>query len=350
MDPYLRLGMKKMQQRVIRRAELVLRGVFYLSVLLSVPFIAGACNSVKSKPAPLRLGLSDWPGHAPFYAAAQLGNFGATQVEIKGFSSNFDRNRAFAQGRLDVLAAPLFDALRIADDGTPLKIVLLFDYSSGGDGIVARKEITSVQGLKGKHVSAELSAITHFMLLAALSQAGLSETDVQIVNLSVPEAADAFAHGKLDAATLWDPHLSRQAAAPEAHKLFTSKQIPGQIIDVLVVQKEVADKRPEDVANIIGGWERTLAAWRARPAELEAVMAQTTNRTVEGLRSELAGMVLLDLAKNTELFAPGGSSQSVWNSFAATARFMDQHRLLKHAAPEARELLEPRFIAQAKAK
>jgi NitT/TauT family transport system substrate-binding protein len=339
-----------MHQRIIRREGR--RGRIHLWSVLGICFllIAGACNSVKSKAAPLRLGLSDWPGHAPFYAAAQLGNFGSTPVEIKGFSSNFDRNRAFAQGRLEVLAAPLFDALRIADDGTPLKIVLLFDYSSGGDGIVARKEITTVAELKGKRVSAELSAITHFMLLAALSQAGLSENDVQIVNLSVPEAADAFAHGKLDAATLWDPHLSRQAAAPGAHKLFTSKQIPGQIIDVLVVQKEIADKRPEDVANIIRGWERTLAAWRARPAELEAVMAKATNRTPDALRSDLAGMVLLDLANNTELFAPGASSQSVWSSFAATASFMDRHRLLKHAAPDAREFLEPRFIAQANAK
>ncbi len=334
-----------MHQNIVGRGGILFRSVVWIGILL----VAGACNSVKSKAAPLRLGLSDWPGHAPFYAAAQLGSFGATRVEIKGFSSNFDRNRAFAQGRLDVLAAPLFDALRIADDGTPIKIVLLFDYSSGGDGIVARKEITSVKELKGKHVSAELSAITHFMLLAALSQAGLSEADVQIVNLSVPEAADAFAHGKLDAATLWDPHLSRQAAAPEAHKLFTSKQIPGQIIDVLVVHKEIADQRPDDVANIIRGWERTLEAWRARPAELEGVMAKATNRTAEGLKSELAGMVLLDLAKNSELFAAGASSQSVWSSFEATARFMDQHRLLKHSPPNAREILEPRFIAQAKA-
>lgn len=334
-----------MHPRIFRGVNVFLWSTLWLISLL----VASACNPVKSKPAPVRLGLSDWPGHAPFYGAAKLGHFGSSQVEIKGFSSNFDRNRAFAQGRLDVLATPLFDALRIADDGVPLKIILLFDYSSGGDGIVSRNEITTVQGLKGKRVSAELSAITHFMLLAALSQAGLSETDVQIVNLSVPEAADAFAHGKLDAATLWDPHLTRQASAPGAHKLFTSKEIPGQIIDVLIVQKAVAEKRAEDVANIVKGWEKMLAAWRARPAEAEAVMAAASNRTPEALRSDLAGLMLLDLAKNRELFAQGGSGQSVWSSFAATARFMTEHKLLKHAAPEATELIDPRFLTPAKA-
>lgn len=334
---------------IIRRGSGLVGSALWCIVLLA-SLVSTACNQAKSNSAPLRLGLSDWPGHAPFYGAAKLGNFGTTAVEIKGFSSNFDRNRAFAQGRLDMLATPLFDALRIADDGVPLKIVLLFDYSSGGDGIVSRQEIASVRELKGKRVSAELSAITHFVLLAALNQAGLSEADVQIVNLSVPEAADAFAHGRLDAATLWDPHLSRQASVPGARKLFTSKEIPGQVIDVLIVQKEFAEKRPEDVTSVVRGWEQTLAAWHARPAELEAVMAQATNRTPEGLRTELAGMALLDLTQNSQVFDAASAGQSIWKSFAATVQFMAQHQLLKRGGANAKELIDGRFIEQSKAK
>jgi NitT/TauT family transport system substrate-binding protein len=338
-----------MHREIVQRYAFLRRAVRLLLVLL-VLLLAGGCDALNSKPKPLRLGLSDWPGHAPFYGAAKLGHFGPAQVEIKGFSSNFDRNRAFAQGKLDVLATPLFDALRIADDGVPLKIILLFDYSSGGDGIVARQEIAAVRDLKGKRVSAELSAITHFVLLAALTQAGLSEADVQIVNLSVPEAADAFAHGKLDAATLWDPHLSRQAGAPGAHKIFTSKEIPGQVIDVLIVHKAVAEARPEDVASVVRGWEQTLKAWKARPAELEAVMAKETNRTPEELRADFSGMELLDLARNSELFSADAPGQSVWKAYEMSVRFMAQHQLLKQAAPDPKEILEPRFIERARAK
>ncbi len=318
--------------------------------LLLVSLLTGACNSAGSRQKPLRLGLSDWPGHAPFYGAAKLGFFAPSEVEIKGFSSNFDRNRAFAEGRLDVLAGTLFDAVRIAAGGVPLKIVLIFDYSSGGDGIVARREIATVADLKGKRVGVEVSAITHFVLLAALTRAGLKETDVQLVNLSVPEAADAFAHGKLDAATLWDPHLSREASAPGAHKIFTSKEIPGQVIDVLMVHKSFAEARPADVASVVRGWEQTLTAWKARPAEIDAVMAAETNRTIEALRSDFAGMELLDLARNNELFrrnAPGGG---VWSAYETTDRFMTQHQLLKQAAPAAQELLDPSFLAQPRVK
>ena len=332
-----------MDRRTGRGWALAWRAVVCLCVLFAL-----GCDTSTRKP--LLLGLSDWPGHAPFYGAAKLGHFGPTQVEIKGFSSNFDRNRAFAQGRLDVLATPLFDALRIADGGTPLKIVLLFDYSSGGDGIVAREQIADVAALRGKRVSAEVSAITHFVLLSALERAGLGEMDIELVNLSVPEAADAFARGKIDAATLWDPHLSRQASMKGAHKIFTSKEIPGQVIDVLIVHKAVADERPEDVANIVKGWEKTLSAWKARPAELEEVMAKETHRTPEALRVDFAGLELLDTAKNRELFDPSVPGQSVWRSYEATARFMVQHHLLKGAAPPGQELLDPRFVAPAQAK
>lgn len=313
-----------------------------LPVLLVV---AVACGLTSPRPRPLLLGLSDWPGHAPFYAAAKLGHYAPAPVEIKGFSSNFDRNRAFVQKRLDVLATPLFDALRIADEGVPLKVVLLFDYSSGGDGIVSRKEIAEVRDLKGKKVSAELGAITHFVLLSALGRAGLAESDVEIVNLSVPEAATAFAQGKLDAATLWDPHLSKQASAEGAHRLFTSKEIPGQVIDVLIVHKDVVEQRPDDVRRIVQGWERTLAAWRARPAELEAIMAAEMGRKPEELRVDFGGLELLDVAKNRELFALGPEDErSIWRSYATTVAFMTRHQLLKRPAPDAKDVLDPRFL------
>lgn len=339
-------SLERVDRTIVRRRVLWQWG----ALLLLVSLLTGACDAAGSRRKPLRLGLSDWPGHAPFYGAVKLGFFAPTAVEIKGFSSNFDRNRAFAEGHLDVLATPLFDALRIAADGVPLKIVLLFDYSSGGDGIVARREIATVADLKGKRISAETSAITHFVLLSALSRAGLNETDVQLVNLSVPEAADAFSHGKLDAATLWDPHLSRQASAPGAHKIFTSKEIPGQIIDVLIVHKSFAEARPADVASLVRGWEQMLTAWSARPAEIEAVMAKETNRTTEELKTDLDGLELLNLVRNNELFSPNAPGGGVWSAYETTARFMAQHQLLKHAAPEARELLDPSFLAQSRPK
>lgn len=311
-----------------------------LVVLLGLIAVAVACG----KRPPLRLGLSDWPGHAPFYAAGKLGHFGGTQVEIKEFSTNFDRNQAFAQGRLDVLATPLLDAIRIADQGVPLKVVLLFDASSGGDGIVAREPIAKVADLKGKRVSAELGAITHFVLLSALERAGVAEGDVQIVNLAVPEAAEAFERGQLDAAAIWNPHLSRLAARPGARTIFTSKEIPGQVLDVLIVHKAFAEQRPDDVKAVVAGWQRSLSAWKERPRELEAVMAEAMRRSPESLRGDLADLEFYDVDRNRGLHSAAAGEPPAWRSYAAATAFMSQHKLIKGPAPVAADVLDARFL------
>ena len=298
----------------------------------------------------MRLGLSDWPGHAPFYAAQKLAAFAPASVEIKSFSSNFDRNRAFAKKSLDALATPLFDALKIADGGVDIKIVLLFDYSSGGDGIVGGKGIEKIADLRGKKVSAELGAITHFVLLAALKSQGLKESDVEVVNLSVPEGAEAFKSGRVDAATLWDPHLSRLAAMPGARKIFTSKDIPGQIIDVLIVHRDVAESRPTEVESLLRGWETSLLNWRKSPTEQETLMAsQMPGRTQESLHADFQGIELLDLATNARLFEDHAQEPSARHSFEQTSTFMQQAKLFERPPIAAATLLDRQFIDRARA-
>lgn len=299
--------------------------------------------------SPLRLGLSDWPGHAPFYGAQKLGLYSPTGVEVKSFSSNFDRNRAFAKKSLDALATPLFDALKIADEGVDLKVVLLFDYSAGGDGIVGSSGIERVTDLRGKRVSAELGAITHFVLLAALKAAGLKESDVEIVNLSVPEGVEAFKSGKVHAATVWDPHLSRLAAMPGARKLFTSKDIPGQVIDVLIVQRDIAESRPHDVEALLRGWERSLRMWREKPEEHETLMAsQMPGRTRASLHEDFQGLELLDLATNARLFEDRANEPSAQRSFEETRAFMQQAKLFERPPRMAADLLDRRFVDRAR--
>jgi hypothetical protein len=101
-------------------------------------------------------------------------------------------------------------------------------------------------------------------------QAGLQETDVEVANMGVEEGAKALAEGKVDAAALWEPLLSKQENSDGATKLFTSAEIPGQVLDILVVQKDIAEQRPDDVANLIRGWEQALQLLhtRLRPAGL----------------------------------------------------------------------------------
>jgi NitT/TauT family transport system substrate-binding protein len=68
-----------------------------------------------------------------------------------------------------------------------------------------------------------------------------------------------------------------QASAPGAHKIFTTSEIPGEIPDVLVAQKDLVEQRPADVAQIVLGWDKALRAWKTQPTETEQMMARVLN-------------------------------------------------------------------------
>ena len=318
-----------------------------LTLLCLTAVILSACSLAKAPAASLRLGLNIWPGYAPFYAAAKRQLYAPTSVEITTFSSLYDTDRAFSQKRIDAVGTTLFDALRMADEGTPLKIVMFTDYSNGADGVAARPGIASVRDLKGKRVAAEVGAINHFILLAALDKAGLHESDVEVVNLSVEEGAKALAQGKVDAAALWEPFLSDPAKTGGATKLFTSAEIPGQVLDVLAVHKDVAEQRPDDVANLIRGWEQALQLMKSQPQDVVPIMAEAMQTTPEGLQGDLSTLELFDLARSRQFFDLANQQQSIWKSYTATALFMSQHHLLQNAAPPAQGLVDAQFVEAA---
>jgi len=101
----------------------------WLALCLLLPLLLIACQAT-TPPAPaLRFGVvSSWPGFTPFFLASQREFYRPTQVDLISFSSLYDAYRAFTQRRVDIVATTLFDAIRLADEDVPLKIVMAIDY------------------------------------------------------------------------------------------------------------------------------------------------------------------------------------------------------------------------------
>ena len=69
-------------------------------------------------------------------------------------------------------------------------------------------DIKKVSQLKGKKVSYSTGTITQYLLLNALTKAGLSFDDVEAVNFVGLGGQVAFENGDVDAAVTSDPFLS----------------------------------------------------------------------------------------------------------------------------------------------
>jgi NitT/TauT family transport system substrate-binding protein len=312
--------------------------------LVSLLLGMSACDPATST-APLRLTMVTWTGYAPLYVARDLHFYPPRQLDLVTLNTSIDTSQAFLQRRTDFLAGSLFDVLRLIDQGADCKIVLVLDHSHGADGIAARPGIASVRDLKGQRVAVEIGTMAQYTLLRALTRAGLTETDVTIVNLPLEDSLTAMQQQRVDAAALWEPFLTR-AQAHGMGTIFTSREIPGEIIDVLIIHSALASTRSKDVVGLLSAWEKAVQALRTRQQDATQAATRFLGMTEAALQASLAGVELPDLASNRRLFDPANKPYSVWEVYARTAEFMVQHKLLKHPPPAPAALFEARFVAQ----
>ncbi|GJE18882.1 aliphatic sulfonate ABC transporter substrate-binding protein [Methylobacterium marchantiae] len=74
--------------------------------------------------------------------------------------------------------------------------------------VPADSPIRTIADLKGRTVGVSRGSGCHFILAAALKNAGLGFSDIKPAYLQAPEGLAAFGQGSLDAWVIWDPFLA----------------------------------------------------------------------------------------------------------------------------------------------
>jgi NitT/TauT family transport system substrate-binding protein len=63
-----------------------------------------------------------------------------------------------------------------------------------------------------------------------LKKAGLSEADIETVEMSADDAGNAFLMQEVDAAVTWEPWLTQGKQAAHGHLLSDSSETPGLLV------------------------------------------------------------------------------------------------------------------------
>jgi NitT/TauT family transport system substrate-binding protein len=235
---------------------------------------------------------------------------------------------ALMAGQIDLVASTVDEFPIYMKPGKMLHYVLAVDNSKGGDGVVANKDITSIADLKGKKVAFEQGSVSQFFLNALLKDAGMTEADIEPVNMAATDAGVAFAAKQVDAAVTWEPALSQGAKSEHGHMLLTSADKPGLITDVVATTAETAVAKKDDIAAFVRAWYKAVDYSKSNPDDANAIMAKGVGGWLEDPKvfaETLSGIEYLDKAKNIEFFgsaaAPGqiektlGAALDIWKSF-----------------------------------
>ena len=306
--------------------------------------------AISAHAEPLKIGYSDWPGWTAWEIAKEKGFFKKHGVDVKlvWFPIYTDSLTALNTGKLDANCQTWSDTIPPLAEGIKLKVVLANDNSAGNDGFVAKKEFKTIKSLKGKTVATELGTVDHFLLLQALAKNGMTEKDIVFKNMTVPDAAAAFRQGKLDAAVIWQPSLNDVMKEGKANLLFTSKDVPGLIPDLLVFQTKVATKRAADIQKVVAAWFDVIEFINKNEDEAVKIMAKVVEQKPEDYKAFLPGTKFFDLKANLKAFKKDDADvHSLYGSGKIISDFLVQKGLMKKV-PDYAGALDATFVEAAK--
>ncbi len=178
------------------------------------------------------------------------------KVSIDLINDYIESINLYTAGEYDGCTMTNMDALTIpAVGGIDSTALIIGDYSNGNDGIVL-KNGSSVSDLKGRDVTLVELSVSHYLLARALDMNGMSERDLTVINTSDADIAALFISTDNAATVTWNPPLQQVRNASDATLVFDSSQIPGEILDLMVVRTD-ADERLKKA--LVGAWYETMA-------------------------------------------------------------------------------------------
>jgi len=281
--------------------------------------------------AEIKVGFSDWPGWVAWVIAEQQGFFKkhGANVKLVWFPNYSDSISALSSGQLDANCQTWSDTMAPLAKGIPLKVVLVNDNSAGNDAVMAATKFKSIKDLKGKTVALEEFSVSHFVLVTALSRSGMAPKDVKIVNLAAGDAAAAFLSGRVDAATVWNPWVNKIELSGKGRALFTSKDMPGLVPDLLVAQEKSLAANRADYLGMVKAWYDVEKFIRERPEEAVKIMAKVVELPPDEYKVFLPGTRFFGEKDNLEALGPASQPRSLLATAPVIMKFLEDNKLLE---------------------
>ena len=238
---------------------------------LTRTLIAGIGFALLTQPlaaqAEVKIGVSDWPGWVAWYVAEQKGFFKKHGADVKlvWFANYTDSISALSAGQVDGNSQTWSDTMAPLAKGIALKTILVNDNSAGNDALMVGPEDQVVQGPQGQE---DRAGGVQRVALPAHHGAQQERHDAEgreVVNLSAGDAAAAFMAGRVDAAVVWNPWVNTIQTSGKGKPLFTSKDVPGLIPDLLVVQEKSLKAKRKDFVGMVKAWYDVEAFLRSNP-------------------------------------------------------------------------------------
>jgi taurine transport system substrate-binding protein len=256
------------------------------------------------------------------------------------FDSGADVNTAFIAKELDFGAlgsSPVARGLS-APLNIPYKVAFVLDVAGDNEALVARNGsgVNAIPELRGKRIATPFASTAHYSLLAALSQNGLSASDVQLVDLQPQAILAAWDRGDIDAAYTWLPTLDQLRKSGK--DLITSRQLAKggkPTLDLGAVSEEFASAHPEVVDIWRQQEARALTTIKDDPDAAAKAIAAEIGLSPEEVAGQLKQGVYLtpEQVASPEWLGSEGKPGNIAVNLQNASQFLADQKQIPSAAP-----------------
>src|SRR5271165_5350077 len=145
------------------------------------------------------------------------------KIKLTQINDYVESINQYTAGGFDACVMTNMDMLTIpAAGGVDSTALIVGDYSNGNDGVVLKGKGKKLEDIKGQKVNLVELSVSHYLLVRALTGAGMRERDLKIVNTSDADIVGAFAAPTTSALVTWKPQLSAVLSTPNVELVFDS--------------------------------------------------------------------------------------------------------------------------------
>jgi len=288
-----------------------------------------------------------WIGYGPFYVAESLDLFKkyGLSVNLNVFSDPALIPAALAGGSVQGAMETYDQVIGQVAKGMSQRVVMPIDYSNGGDAIVAVNAITKISQFKGKEIGFNPLSPSDFLLSYALKTNGMSEKDVKPVSMT-PESVPAAMASGMPIGVTYEPSVSQilgQGGGKKFHVVFSSRNAPGLIADVLVFDDKYIQSHPQQIAGVIHAYLDGMAYMKAHPDEAAKIIGKFMGISADDVKAQMPGVYNIPLAEMGKAFVPAKETTSYYASGEVIAGILKDKGQIK-TIPPTDKTIAPQFV------
>ena len=181
-------------------------------------------------------------------------------------------------------------------------------------------------------------------MLKSLKKVGLTEGDVEFVNMPVQNVSSALQKGEIFAGHTYEPFIS-DSVKKGFKILSTGATIPGIITNVLAFHSDIVKQRPQDIQNIIKSMIEAKQDFDKNKAQDVSIMSLKSGLSKEKIIEGINNVKLWDLNYNIQNSMNKNSNQttSLYISGDDIAKFYAERGVISEY-PNIDDIVEPKFV------